>query len=483
MTDATAPLFPQRLTSRAGLSIEINANGSIRRFDCGNVAIGLFLGNEVEGGPANLYLRRHAETLQWTPLLGPASPTRFQLPGADGSLVGTGAWLGIRYTITLVLSQDASAWFWHVRLENTTSDEHHLDLTYAQDVALASYGGVRLNEFYVSQYLDHTPLSHPERGVVLASRQNQAVDGRNPWLLIGSLRKGESFSTDALQLHSLATRAGKAPAAIVGELPGKRLQHEHSMAIVRDTLLDLGPNGSATAGFFGAFVADHREATSPTDLDRVREVLALAEAQPAPVRASQTATAGDLATLFSEAPLLESIDLDSAALQTHFGSERRHEERDERGELLSFFHGDAHHVALRAKELLVLRPHGHILRSGVHVTPDESALTSTAWMNGVFHSMVTQGHVSINRFLSTVHSYLTLFRSHGERVFVELDGQWHLLDVPSAFEISARSCRWIYRHAKGEIHVRSGANESPHELTLHLEVRSGALPSSPFSAT
>ena len=32
-----------------------------------------------------------------------------------------------------------------------------LDLIYAQDVGLAHYGAVRLNEYYVSQYLDHAP--------------------------------------------------------------------------------------------------------------------------------------------------------------------------------------------------------------------------------------------------------------------------------------------------------------------------------------
>ncbi len=77
------------------------------------------------------------------------------------------------------------------------------------------------------------------------------------------------------------------------------------------------------------------------------------------------------------------------------------------------------HVVLKEKELRVLRPHGHLLRTGNALTPDETALTSTAWMSGVFHSMVTQGHVSINRFLSTTHSYLGLFRSHGLRLFVE----------------------------------------------------------------
>jgi cellobiose phosphorylase len=71
---------------------------------------------------------------------------------------------------------------------------------------------------------------------------------------------------------------------------------------------------------------------------------------------------------------------------------------------LSFFAGDCGHVVLKAKELQVLRPHGHILRTGGALTPDEASMTSTAWMAGVFHSMVTQVHVSINRLLSAVHS-------------------------------------------------------------------------------
>ena len=85
-------------------------------------------------------------------------------------------------------------------------------------------------------------------------------------------------------------------------------------------------------------------------------------------------------------------------------------------------------------------------------------------MAGVFHSMLTQGHVSINRFLSTMRSYLGLFRSHGLRVFVEIDGAWRLLDVPSAFEMGPDGCRWIYRHAGGRIEVRSEARSDPHEL-------------------
>ena len=198
------------LASRAGLRVEFNANGSLRRFDAGSVCLPLFVGNEVEGGPTNLYLRRHTPPIDSTPLLGPGSPTQFAID-ADGALRGAGHWQGIEYVITLRLADSTPAWFWHVQLLNTETVTQQLDLTYTQDLALSSYGAIRLNEFYVSQYLDHTPLRHPAHGWVLATRQNQAVDGRNPWCLIGSLRSASAFATDGLQFAGLALRAGESP--------------------------------------------------------------------------------------------------------------------------------------------------------------------------------------------------------------------------------------------------------------------------------
>jgi hypothetical protein len=38
------------------------------------------------------------------------------------------------------------------------------DLIHTQDIGIAHYGAVRLNEHYVSQYIDHTPLEHPSKG-------------------------------------------------------------------------------------------------------------------------------------------------------------------------------------------------------------------------------------------------------------------------------------------------------------------------------
>jgi 1,2-beta-oligoglucan phosphorylase len=463
-----------KLRSRSGLRAEFNANGSLRRFECDPVSLNLFVGNEMEGGPANLYLRCRAETIEWMPLLGPRSATRFAADGAGGML-GVGTWLGIEYRLALVLADSAPAWFWHLQLENTSSRLLRVDLSYAQDLALAPYGAVRLNEYYVSQYLDHTPLRHPAHGVVIATRQNLAVDQKVPWSLIGSLREAASYATDSLQFYGLASRRGDIPDGMANELPGRRLQHEHAMVVLRDAPILLRPRQVVAAGFFGCFQSDHPAATSDADLAGVGRVLALPEAVPPPATARTSAAAAPLnpATLFSSAPLLNGVDLDDDELHALFGSQWRHEEFDPQGVRLSFFHGAERHVVLGAKELRVLRPHGHVLRTGRHTTPDETALTSTVWMSGVFHSMLTQGHVSINRLLSTTHSYLGLFRSHGQHLFVELAGEWRLLNVPSAFEMSPDACRWVYRHRYGVIEVRSEARSDPHRLLFTVQVTSG----------
>jgi hypothetical protein len=307
---------------------DFNANGSLRRFDCDPVSLNLFVGNEMEGGPTNLYLRCHGETIEWTPLLGPRSGTRFAA-GAGGVLLGVGRWRGIDYSIALVLADSAPAWFWHVRLENTHSRPLRVDLSYAQDLALAPYGAVRLNEYYVSQYLDHTPLRHAHTAFVIASRQNLAVDQKNPWCLIGSLREAGSFATDALQFHGLASRRGDTPDGLANELPGRRLQHEHAMVVLRDAPIQLHPHGSVAAGFFGAYQCRSSRCHIGRGPWRRGRVLALPEAQPATIGPHPGAPARTMAapaTLFSSAPLINGLDLDDDALHGLFGSQWRHEE-------------------------------------------------------------------------------------------------------------------------------------------------------------
>ena len=464
------PRGPVRITSPSGLAVQVNANASLRRIDCRDVILNAFLGNELEGGPANLVLRRRTPRIAWTPLLGPRSPGAIRLDQTGLEL--RGEWSDIRFCVSLRLAEQVPAWFWHVALENARDSELALDLLHAQDVALADYGTVRLNEYYASQYVDHTPLTHPSRGVVLAVRQNLSIGGRHPWAVIGSLARGVHFATDALSFYGLSARATGTPVAPgAGDLPSQRCQHEHSLAVIQDEPLSLAPGAHAARGFFGWLELDHPDASAQRDLAFVDRALALPEAKP-PAQRRTSAAHEPAATLFSARPLLAAQELAPAELEKCFGAERRAAEYDG-DRLLSFFHGADAHVVLPAKERASLRSHGQILRTGEALIADESSLTSTAWIGGVFHSMVTQGHVSINRLLSTTHGYLGLFRSHGLRIFVERDGELELLDTPSAFEMRPASARWIYRFDGGLVQVRSWAATARHELWLAVDVLDG----------
>jgi len=473
MNESPPPLSRRCLDSGSGLTAQVNANGSIRRLSHKGVLLNLFLPSEIEAGPADIYLRRRSRQPKAIGFLRPSIPKVVRY--GDRCMTLEGEWEDIGFCLFFVLAQSAAAWFWRVTLENRGDEDQSLDLIYVQDLALADYPAVRSNEYYVSQYVDHSPLAHPERGVVVASRQNQDVGGRNPWSVIGSLGRGVSFATDALQVHGLSTRAGADPDALTRGLPGARLQHEHSLAAIQDAPLLLAPGQVVERGFFGWFEQDHPDATSLNDLAFVDLALALPEARSAEAPRADEAAASTPPSLFASAPLLDALELTEMEIVSLFGENLREEER-ENGRLLSFFCSDRSHVALKAKDLAALRPHGHILRTGGGLVADEAALTSTVWMSGVFHSMLTQGNVGANRLLSTNRSYLGLFRAHGQRLFIDIGEGWRQLDEPSAFEMTPEACRWFYKHGDGLIRIESRALTESHELSLFVDVLSGPSP-------
>ncbi len=461
------------IRNEAGLEAELLSHGALRRLklDSG-LLLNLFPGNELEGGPANVWLRRRDVGGDWrvTPLLGPLSP--LGVHAGDGTFEMRGEWDGLALWLQLRLAADEPVLFWHLQVANTGDTPAEIEPVLVQDVGLADYGAVRTNEFYVSHYIDLQPLQHATHGVLLAARQNQVQRGQHPWLLAGSLRRATSFATDAAQVWGHAAREGAQPPGLLNGLPGQRLQHEHALLALQDDTLTLAPGARVATGFFLALQAHHPEASSDADLACLPALLALPEARP-PTTPLDEPAREPAASLFAIAPPLASLDLDEAACERHFPGGRRHEERAG-GQLLSFFTGDSGHVVLRAKELLVQRPHGHILRAGDHLVPDEGALTSTCWMGGVFHSMLTQGHVSINRLLSTQRSLLGLFRMAGVRVFVQPQlSDWLLLDLPSAFEMQPQRCRWLYAHGDGVIEVVAAAGAAPDAVDLTVRVLQG----------
>src|SRR5208283_4044452 len=114
MKSSPSPISPRILKSASGLTAQMNVNGSMRRMTHGGILLNLFLGNEAEGGPANIYLRRHGDEVDATALIGPRSCSLVQTETA--TLAVTGEWRGIHFLTSLVLADSAPAWFWHLAL-------------------------------------------------------------------------------------------------------------------------------------------------------------------------------------------------------------------------------------------------------------------------------------------------------------------------------------------------------------------------------
>ena len=438
----------------------------------------MYPADELEAGPANLYLRiRGEEGAEAVAMSGPGSGSTVSWSRAGPVIVGS--WRDLRYTITFRLAEAMPAWYWYVAVESLRSAPTEIDVVYAQDLALAPYAAVRACEYYVSQYLDVTPVVGTSAGTALAVRQNMPGPTA-PWAVIGSLSEGVGWGTDALQLVGREHRAGAEPLALsLKDLPSSRLQHEHTLALVQARPVRLAGGETMATGFFGAYRPDHPAATSNLDRAAVDEALSQPEAQPPAGRD----TAGGLrdgaqaaaSSLFSSAPALAALPLDDDQLATLGGEGRRHTEWDG-DQLLGYFTDEGRHIVTRAKQSAVLRPHGHVMRTGTAFVPDGGSLTTTAWMAGTFHSQVTQGQVSLNRMLSARRSYLGLKQAHGLRVFVESDhasAGWLLLDEPSTWEVGPDSCRWWYRHEGGLLEVVSTAPAETHELGLEIRVAEG----------
>lgn len=463
-----------RRNAADSLQATLNANGSLRHLCSGELSIKLFPASELEAGPGNLVLRRHAAdgSCRATSLMGPAAPGRARQRGERRWVEGD--WDGLHYRLELVLAEQATAWFWHVELFNATLRSERVDLMLLQDLALAPWGAVRLNEAYVSHYIDHHPLAHPSHGTLIASRQNQPVDGRAPWLLSGCLGVGVAWSTDARQLWPARATGTAEASALVADLPSTRWQHEHSLVALQGERFELASGARTQRGFFGWLQADHPAASGPDDLIVVDQVLALPEARwtPPPSVADDGGEAGNL---FATAPLFAAREARADAHELHawYPGPWRHVEADAGGALRSFFAGADTHVVTQAKAGAVLRPHGHLLRSGTHWTPDERALTSTVWMAGVFHSALTQGHASANRLLSNLRGHLGFQRAQGLRLFVDAGEGWRLLHQPSAFSMTPQACTWHYRSEHAHIVVHTEAALNAPEVHLALEVLQG----------
>lgn len=439
-------------------------SGAVRSIEVDPIRISLRSLAPFSRAGANLYLRKRGSPGAYTALTGAQSPSQFRL--VDGSFAARGSWQGLEYECVLSLATNEPSWQWQVRVESRLDQPVELDLVYVQDVGLRAISADLVNEYYVSQYLERRVFEDPQRGCVVCCRQNMKEAAGNPWLMIACAGRAVAASTDGLQFYGKTFRSAAEPEALRAPGLGGELSGESSVVAIQEAPFSLAPAGSHTSSFVATYLPDHPLASSEADLQRLPDLVrSFADASAAGVYSSPARSR------FESAPLLPAEDLSPAELTELFGGERRHVEQAD-GQLLSFFTDGPKHIVLRAKELRVERPHGHILQARAGYVPDDRIMSTTAFACGVFNSHITQGNTNFNTLLSVCTNPLTP-ALEGQRILLQLEDGEYLLGVPSAFEIGLNHCRWIYKHGSRLLQVCTWTSAREPRVDLDVKVLRG----------
>jgi cellobiose phosphorylase len=457
-----------KISNSIGLSAGFLKNGLVSAIDADPVRISLRTTSIYSGAAANIWLRKRGGRIEYRPLMGPGSDTRFRA-GKNHFMV-VGSWDGLEYECLLQLSERSLSWEWSVDILNNSGEGQMLDLIYVQDVGLGVAGSGPVNEYYVSQYLERRILEDPGYGSVICCRQNMKEAGGHPWLMIACVNGAVAASTDGMQFYGRTYRQTGIPEGFASDRLGGEYAGESSVVALQEVAFDLPAGGSHRSAFVAKFLRNHRPATSMSDLDRLPGLLR--EFKRRPVAEETGDWLKPITNLFNHADFLQAEELNEAELDRLFGSERRHCEIHD-GKLISFFGGDNNYIMLREKESLVDRPHGHIMQAAAGFTPDERIMSTTAFAFGVFNSHLTQGNTNFNTLLSVCNSQFNLSPETGQRIFIEIDGKLMLLGVPSAFETGLNSCRWIYKHGDNWFQVRTWTSINSPRVNMDFRVLSG----------
>jgi cellobiose phosphorylase len=344
-----------------------------------------------------------------------------------------------------------------------------------QDIALAARAQVRNNENYTSQYLDHFAAPRPDLGYVLMTRQNlPQPNGTHPWLIQGCFPKSAGFTTDGFDFFGTEYKSTGIPAALSRPIIGERVrQYEAAYTATQSIKCDIVPSDRASFTFFTKFSADHPEPSSFADVEDAGILNLRAEADEialSPVPTDDLTSPKPRRGVFQTADLYPAEDLNQADILANFPGPLRHEERAG-STLLSFFYGpQSRHVVLKAKEAIVARPHGHIMRSGRGLLPDAEVMSCTSYCAGVFASQMALGNSVFGKFLSAVRDPLNIVRSSGLRILIRRHptGAWRLLAVPSAFEMAPNFCRWFYKNNGNLLTVTCTASDEDPAFTYEI---------------
>lgn len=130
-------------------------------------------------------------------------------------------------------------------------------------------GGIRTNELYLSQYLDHF-IDESDKSYTVCSRQNQSQGGCFPYLQQGCLdQRLTGYCTDAMDFYGKEYRKTQRIEALYQEPLKKKYQYELSYIGLWTDWLALDQTVKAT--FYGMFIEHMEQAVKgPLFMERIQ---------------------------------------------------------------------------------------------------------------------------------------------------------------------------------------------------------------------
>lgn len=455
------------ITNSKGLKISILPNGAVGTIEVDAIRINLRPASIHGASGSCLYARIHDKNIHLVPLVGPLMKGSFGF--ADNrfySLVEDG---NLKTITELKPSPDETAWMWTIMLRNTGHNPMNVDAIFVQDVGLRQ-GAQLVNEYYVSQYTERRLFDNVMYGKVAACRQNMRESTGNPWLMMACPEGAVAGATDGAQIFGPANRHKNMPPGLLQTNLGGEYAGESSLLALQSKMLTINPGGGVVLRYIFVFMADHAEPSSSDDAQRIRSLLGSFEAfNPMPYIPWKQSPRK---SIFYPSSYCEAKALTNEQLTHFFGSERNHAEYHE-GRLMSFFTHNGNHIVLKDKELIVDRPHGHIIRSGMNLLPDERIMSSNPFMAGIFNAHITAGNTNFNVLHSIYSNQFGLASPAGQRVFIKKNTRWYLLGVPSAFEMGFNFCRWIYNTGDLLLEIVTWTSTHTHQVNFRFRILQG----------
>lgn len=433
---------PENMMFHSGAArYEFTQGGDVCSFYYGDYMVSRLVGNCLDGGVSNLWLRLYEKEIRAVPLIGIHSPSK--LERSENCLRYTGSFEGVCYTV--VFHAHTSGWVFEVLLEG---EGQKVDVVYGTDVGLGLENGVLENDLYVCQYLGHT-IFKEKHGYVICSRQNLPQGGKNPCLQLGMLEgNAVAYSTDAMQFFGKEYKFTNEAKALKGNLDSCNYQFECAYPALQSEKIVL--DKPTRMQFYGFIQEDH-----PSAIQRaVPEEMLLEHLAPWNQEKFSGVPMPRLKECFGTPFCSEPMD--EKQLDRYYPVKELVEEKD--GRILSFFDPKHTHIVTCEKELYVERPHVNIITTFINTREvDQELITSTLGICGMFNGQTVIGNTNYHKLLSTSRGLLNSMKSSGMRIWVEMDGQYRLLAMPAIFEIGLNFGRWTYLEKDRQITVETFA--------------------------